>query len=760
MELPEAITEGALHLRERVGEERWVRLVLDALRRAEVVEGVLGKHDAEGVAYSKALEDVAPDVGWSAYQHWRRRYQARSGPAWERLLDERLPPPPRRIPETVRQAACLLRRVDARLDTEAARSLLKAQFGEEGDISDASLRRVWSAAGLTRRTGGGPPLAEDVEEYFGGAGLALVAAAEAEVGAFSKLARALQSSGHRASLGQGEVAAREEQDDERDDHGRFTRQYNERWAETTEAGKADGRWASDADKRAHRDLGELSTLKHAPETLARKLLCMGVTPLLTERRGFDGLDGPAGAWLGALGGAAYMPATLDKALSEYGLLDVEDALWRAHAQTWVQVRSGWHDGDEDEPSWLQFVVYVDSTQDPYWTRHFAKSGKVSRLGRVMPCLTRVAVHSGPGVPLVVETHAGTATLRSRLLPLLGRLDQALGAGEVGRLTVVDSEVATARLLWALHDKLDRAFISVVKGQTLKGAKVEVVGEWQPYRKYDELRDVRVTLPGTGDPPGGLRTRGVEMRRADSRRSTTTLFVTSGVPEELTTAEVATAYLSRWPHQEQRFRDGRNGGGLNRSHGYGGGEVTHVALDTKLGEAERRVVRTEATARAAEATRAELAEEGAVRSGPARKKALGLADKDVRLTNKASKQAQAELERLRSMPRVIYARDTGRDSVMSCLKAAVLALIEYVMREYFDGLGMEWRTFIEQFVMLPVTVRKTKTRCVYEILANVRQPERMAQLRAACDEINRREIRRGRQLLVFKVVDGRALVRDA
>ena len=753
MEIPEPVTDVARHVREQVSERRWVSLVADAQGRAEVVEGVLGKHEAEGVSYRAALEDVAPDVGWSAYQHWRRRYQAREGPAWERLLDERLPPPPRRIPDAVRQAACLLRRMDVSVTPEAARSLLKAQFGAEGDVSDASLRRFWSAAGLTRGTGGGPPSVEEVKEYFGGAGLALLSAAEAEVGGFSRMARTLLSAGYRSAVAQGEVEAREEQEDERDDHGRFTRQYNERWRATAESGKADGRWASDADKRARRDLEELPTLKHAPETLARKLLCMGVTPLLTERRGFDGLDGPAGAWLGALGGVAYMPATLDKALSEYGLLGVEDALWQAHARTWVQVRSGWC-GAGDESSWLQFVVYVDVTQDPYWTRQFAKSGKVSRIGRVMPCLSRVAVHSGPGVPLVVETHAGTATLRSRLLPLLERLDQALGTGEVGRLTVVDSEAATAKLLWALHDKLDRAFISVVKGQTLKGAKVEVVGEWEPYRKHDQLREVRVTLAGTGDPPGGIRTRGVEMRRADSRRATTTTFVTSGIPKELTTAEVATAYLSRWPHQEQRFRDGRNGGGLNRSHGYGGGEVTHVALDTKLEEAQRRVARTEAAARAAEQTRAELAEKGAVRPGPARKKALGLADKDVRRTNKAKDKAQADLERLQSMPRVIYARDTGRDSVMSCLKAAVLALIEYVLREYFDGLGMEWRTFIEQVVMLPVTMRTTKTRCVYEIQANARQPERMAQLRAACEEINRREIRRGKRLLVFEVIDSR------
>lgn len=60
---------------------------------------------------------------------------------------------------------------------------------------------------------------------------------------------------------------------------------------------------------------------------------MGACARVTERRGSDGLDGPAGAWLAALGGHAYIPATLDKALSQLGLLDVADAIWNAHAAT-------------------------------------------------------------------------------------------------------------------------------------------------------------------------------------------------------------------------------------------------------------------------------------------------------------------------------------------------------------------------------------------------------------------------------------------
>ena len=42
-----------------------------------------------------------------------------------------------------------------------------------------------------------------------------------------------------------------------------------------------------------------------------------------------------------------------------------------------------------------------------------------------------------------------------------------------------------------------------------------------------------------------------------------------------------------------------------------------------------------------------------------------------------------------------------------------------MQEHFGGAKMLWRTFIEQLVALPVTVRTTKHRRVYEIQANNR-----------------------------------------
>ena len=175
-----------------------------------------------------------------------------------------------------------------------------------------------------------------------------------------------------------------ETENARDSRGRFTPEYNTELRSGVEPGETDRRWAPDVEKRRARDLSTLSTPQLRPSTLARKLLAMGVNPLLSERRGFDGLDGPSGEWLGLLGGTAYMPATLDKALAELALLDVESGLWDAHAAQWHRISSAWSVGG---PDWLRTILYIDGTADPYWTRAFARSGKVSKTGRVMPCLS-------------------------------------------------------------------------------------------------------------------------------------------------------------------------------------------------------------------------------------------------------------------------------------------------------------------------------------------------------------------------------------
>lgn len=744
----EPVTDGAKELRGRLTAEQWAGRAREAKEYALIVEGVLSRREETGESRRKCLAAAAPETGWSKYLHWCRRIKGFDGPLWERLLDGRVPPEPKRIPEAVMRAACLLRRVDRSINCEAARKALREEFGADLGASDAWLKRQWAKAGLRHVAKGRGAVGERVEHFHGGGGLALLAAADAETGASRALAEAVLAAGSERAEFQGEVTPREEAEGERDERGLFTAAYNTHWRAGCAPGERDARWAADEAKRASRSLADLPVLGHRPATLAHKLLCMGASALLTQRRGFDGLDGPSGSWLGVFGGVAYMPGTVAKALTQLAYLGIDGALWQSHGGRWAEHSKRW---SAQGPGWMQLAVYIDATSDPYWTRSFARSGKVSRTGRVMPCLTRVALTSGAGVPLLVETHVGAVSLKKRLGPMLGELDEALGpGGEVGRLTIVDSEAGTAGAMWALHDHADRLFITVIKGQVGKGARIRDEGPWLPYRDRDEVREVVVDLDGRGAPEGGITVRGVEMRR-EGRRPTTTLFATNAAADELDTASVPTAYLGRWPNCEQLFRDSRHGLGLDHSHGYGGGEVTHVALETKLEQARRRVESAKATLEQADATRAELAEATAGIVASARKKTLALADKDVRRARTALAKLEAKTATLETMPRTIYERDTGRDSIMTCLKLTLAMLIEFVLREYFGGYGLEWRTFVEQFVNLPVTVRTTNKRRLYQIEPNPRQPENMVYLAQALREANARKIHSHGRLLVFELV---------
>jgi hypothetical protein len=753
MDQPEPQTERARELKAKMSERRWLREVEAANRRLDVLKQVESKYAEEGLSLRNCLRMVAPDEDWSTYLNWRRRYRSRNGPEWERLVDERIPPPETPIEEEVVRAACDLRRANRSLGPRDARQQLIAQFGTTGEVSEASLRRIWAAAGVgyipePEGTRGGK---EEVARYNGGGGLALIGAAECELGVTRKLAVAGLESGIITAESQQTVDYLGIGEGERNERGQFTESYNRAWREGVEPGESDHRWDTDSEKRRHRELKQLDTLKNDPEIMQAKMLCMGLLPLITERRGFDGLTGPAGEWLELLGGHAYMPATLDKTLTELALLNVGEALCATHGEQWHEISRRW---TEDGPPWLRFVAYVDSTQDPYWTQRYAVSGKVSRINRVMPCLSRVAVASGPGVPLVVETHAGTVSLKTKLIGMLNRLDKQLGKGEVGRLLVVDAEAATAGVLNSLAGT-GREFISVLKGAVLQGTKQSGPGEWQSYRERDGLRELEVLMRGKDAPENGVRFRAVEMRRSEGRRPHSTVFVTNSTIEDLPTESVVDAYLSRWPHQEAFFRNGRNGGGLNRSHGYGGEYVTHVALQTEIEQVERRLARVKREAVKKLERVLDLSETAyAAREKPTALEAetIKLAEREHTKSEKAVAKAQEELDRCLSTPREIYVRDTTRDNIVTYLKLNALLLVEYVLKEYFGDLAMEWRTFIEEMNLLPVTVRTNAERIKHQIHANPRNPRLMDYLRNACEEINQRNIRRGDRLMRYEVVE--------
>jgi hypothetical protein len=739
-------------VREQVGSERWARLVKDAQARYAVLEKVREKCSSEGKSPYQVLPLVSQTTPWATFQYWNGRVAQEASSSWESLVDRRVPPKPKKIAEAVRASAITLRRVCPEISSEEAIGQLVSQHGDAGKISRTSLNRIWHAAGLIVPT----PVQEElvVEQFHGGAGLALIGAAEAETGAMLSLAEAVQDEAQLTISKQEALnPAHPAEPAGRDERGRLTAAYNRATRAGLEAGESDARWGPDFSKRIERDLGKLQVLEHRPHTVAAKLLAVGLTPLITERRGFDGLDGPFGDWLGVLGGCPYKPATLDKFLAQLAFLDVEDALWEAHASLSKRLIVRWTSKD-GQPKWLQLVIYIDASQDSYWTRKYAMSGKVSRSGRVGPCLTRATITGGPGIPLLVETYAGSVSLKTELPRLLERVDAYIGEGELGRITIIDAEMSTARLLHALTTDPRRSFITVLKSPSIAKNCIPQ-SDWVCFRERDEVREGEVVVHGQGAPKEGVKLRVVEMRRP-GRHQHSTYFAAGGSDiESLSTIDIPEVYLSRWPHQEQLFRNTRNGLGLDRTHGYGGEMVQHVAIDTKMEKAERALRR----AQDREIVAGDAAKMAGVLATKAKKADKGSATNLVALTQAQSKaakiaveRAQDDLDDINTTSREIYQRDPARENVVTALTMTTLLLIEYVLREFFVGIKIELRTFIEHFIHLPVTTITSNTEIRYQVESNPRNHERSEQVRRACEEVTRRQIRTGGKTLVFEMIE--------
>lgn len=748
--LPEPETSAAQALRQQVSPARWRDVVEKAQAQAGIVGAVREACQRAGLAQGQALRQVSPNTPWPTFQYWCKRVGA-GEVSWEMLIDRRVPPPPKRVPKEVQSSAVMLRRARPNMGCEEAREHLVSEHGKAGQISDSSLMRIWQGAGLIQEM---LVVEEVVEELHGGAGLALIGAAADETGVAVTLAQAAKAEAlrtvDRLAKMNLEIPA---EPAGRDEAGHLTKEYNQSVRAGLEPGQPDARWSPDYLKRQLRELGRLQVVEHRACTVALKLLAIGLIPLLTERRGFDGLDGPFGAWLAVLGGVAYMPATLDKFLAQLAFLDVEDALWAAFASWSRNLAIRWGSA-EGSPAWLRIVIYIDASQDPHWTYKYAKSGKVSRTGRVGPCLCRVTITSGPGVPFLMETYPGTVSLKTELPRLLERVDDLIGEGELGRITVVmDAEMATPKLLYALKSDTKRTFITVLKGAHIANTFTSSADR-QPYRERDELREGTVTIHGKEVPHEGFELRAVEMRRP-GRHGHSTLFGTNATMDDMTTGQIADCYLSRWPHQEQLFRKTRNGLGLDRSHGYGGELVQNVAYDTRKEEAKRRTVRAESQDQAAREA-LQTAERLAAKAKRSEKEGAAelckVAKARVRATTAALQSTKKDLAAIETTPREIYERDAARENVVTALMMTVVTLIEYVLKEYFGGLRMEYRTFIEYFVNLPVTMVTSDTRVLYRIHVSLRSPERAEQLRRVCEEVTRRGIRRDGKVLVFQAVE--------
>jgi hypothetical protein len=628
-----------------------------------------------------------------------------------------------------------------------------------------------------------------------------VGAAAAESGIPLALAVAALEAGKAVAAEQTDVPeVRENQG--RDERGCFTRAYNERQREGVESGQADTRWDSEQSKRERCNLASLSVLSLSAETLAQRFLVMGMAPLVSDMRGFDGLETPRARWLRLLGWPAYQPATMDKTLAELALLKTDTALWSSHETQWLPKAQQW---SGETPVWMSMVRYVDITGEPHWTDKFAQSGKVSRSGRVMPCLQRVTVTAGPGVVVWMRTFTGGQSLRKQFLEwmktspttsdaefLQPAADEAPVATlpaeteqppvkKIGRprkhplpgppcplpskipsvenpqgftVTVMDAEAGQAGFLWQLGQLPNHCIVTVLKGHILKGATTVETGPWMPYRERDRVREVSLIVNGKGAPSGGVQVRAVEMERADTRHPHRITYVTDAAPDFLTTVDVPDVHLSRWRNQEHVFRMARQGTGLEHSHGFTGEHVPYENLDSKRNDALRSMERASKERDVAQQHAKLLMEAQEKATGTTRKTAdrsLNEANRTLKEAETRCQAAEQEVQRLATMPEQIFQRDTTRENIITALTMTVLGLVMWVLREYFGDRTMELSTFREYFLHLPIEMRTTWFTVTYQLDASDLPTAKTKQLQLACEEVTRRGIRRYGRRLKFVAV---------
>lgn len=752
-------TEYAKRVKAALTPERWDKRVIKAQSRALIVEAVLAEAGESGEVSRDAVRRHGPGLHWSTFRHCLRCHRRREGPAWERQLDLRITEPSWSVPETWKTTVLTLGHLSPQLSFDSVRETLRSMHGDEASLCDNTLRSLWQDAGLRKpRYGNGP--VEKVTELHGGGGLVLLLAAELETSAVRSLSDSVLSLAGEQERGRG---IERPEDEERDDRGRFTTAYNATRHERYTSSGVDPFFHSVVEVREERDLSRLQVGGMSVETLSQRLRCILALPLVTERRGVVGLDGPMGSWLAAFSPFAYKSGSAEKTLSELKLLGAGEAMWDAHATTWGRMTGRWS-GEND---WRQLVAYVDTTQDPYWTERFTASGKVSRTGRVQPCLSRVCLSAGPGVPIFIEVISGTAKLKDHLQDLLERADRLLGPGELGRVTVVDAECGNAKVLRAFSEVSERDIVTVLKGSHRRGKTLQDVGPWLPFRKRDRIRDARLLMDED------LWVRVVEMERVGSRNPTSTWFASTAGVELLTTTDVAEVYLSRWPYQEDLFRRGRDGVGLERSHGYGVSKTQNVAVLTKREKASSKVERSNLELGAAISSHidAQLAVDDAKDRLAERKTQgeeldgrhkLGLrqaqdrkrcAEKHLCEIERERAKAIKEQRKQETMPDEIYVRDTALDSIATCLKMTLLSLLEFVCQEYLGGRRITPRIFADALVGLPVRIIERQHEVIYEIEPNIRDSAMMDLLAGAFERINQRGLRDGKRRVVVRMRDG-------
>lgn len=772
--------------------------VIRAFDRAALLQRVEDGRELAGLTLKGSQANVGARVPHATYH---RQLNVVREFGWRGLVDRRGAPPPKvsdRIVGFLEGTA----RVDPQVSTAAMRQAVAKGFSVS--VSVRTVQAKLQAAGLSRSRNRFPkkddpgPLSpttpqtapadeSGVIEELDGAGLALLTLASEKIGYAQEMAQVIKEVAE--ALPEPVIPLGVDRSN-RDEKGRFLPEYN---APRPRSDPQVGAVFESVDfKEMDKDLRRLSIVETSCETIAKKVMALVALPVVSEKGRFDGVTDPRGEWLRSLGGPAYAPETLAKFARELKYGRLSTPLMERHANLWHRQLSP---ALGEEASAL--ILYADGTVKPLWTELLSRSGKVTMLGRIMPCLESILIHTGAGVPLYLKTFAGGASLVTNLLPAIHEMEAAIGKGMLGRLTVIDAGGASVAFFKELDREL-RRFITPLP-QVKDISQVKELTPLGPYRNGDSVGGGWVYLRDSNDPKAPLyKLRAVVLKRRT--KETIAVYGSSATPDEFSNVQLMDAYFGRWPAQELVFRDLNGGVSFKTVHGYGKQRVLNVTvideitkLSAQIENATRRLekVREERdesarTLQALEVAKQELRgqklpedetacgrRQATVRTQSAQEKKSKLTPMEqmerennrlkTQLVRAKHKERESKVQRLEAQiehkeqektqleaRREIYLFDVELDQIISVFKMGCALLVQALLFLYFGGQAIEFNTFVRHILALPGTRILTDRTETIRFRANRRDPEMMALLEQACERINATNHQRNGRAVRFEV----------
>jgi transposase len=775
----------------RISPESWEKRVAEAKKAEEFVLEVEALVKG-GSSLNTALAKVGAGAAKrSSLLRWVTRYRA---DGLEGLIDARTPREPK-LTEGCRRSIEALRQTSPRIDAETVATRLEEQ-GVTPLPSKSSIKkqfRLVDARQKYARAKGKER--EDEVVILPLAGGELLLAAELETGVMAAVTDEVVAIGKEAKEAAGDAVPAKDTKG-RDRKGHFTVAYNT--ARRRKPGEEIAPYLRSAATKAAGRVPSWPRFVHEDRSsIAPKIEALTLSWGLAETKGWDALRAPSMAGLEPLTGYAYMPSTLAKMVSALAMSGAGDRMLQA-----VGLR--WH--HEATRRWGErgaiAALYVDNHAKEVWSSKYTLSGKVSHLSRVMPCITTTYVHTGAGAPIVASVQSGGAPLAPRLLQIVERTEALLDE-EIRRAVIIDAEGSTFDVLEGFVKSMEDKQKSRIIVTPLRPSRAPELAirhgqgsQFRPYRDNDELRigEATLTHKSTGRT---LKIGTLEVRR--EHRDSDTILLTNGLALGAKGKELADLYFSRWPLQENFFKEA--GPVWLAGHRTNCADVVanvavesklerlgrqREAVETKIADLEKGREALQAKARTAADEWADASTDLASRRkeldsliakglrdgkklgqaavghqvGLARSEAAAIANKRAqekwddaqsRRTKLMAEVDRIAKEQKKLSPLVrIRQLDVEPDKILTATKLALAMLISFALREYLPTMAMAPQTFLARVMCLQGRREVGANKEAVIFYENSRDPEVNEALRAACEILNKRALQRESRTLTYRI----------